>query len=144
MAFEDLMYWFETARRPIRVAFDATLQVYYGHGAITLSEGWKSQGALRVGLLYHQVFARVRREFELTDAQRAILDARMARNRRSFAMAALGLLHDGKAPAGRVVAGFLALDPLVCGAVLGAIATEVARRVSSRQAGMKDSTQLPS
>ncbi len=143
MAVEDLMYWFEAARRPIRVAFDATLQVRYGHGAITLSPSWKSQGALRMGLLYHRVFARVRREFALTDVQRAILEARMARNRRSFAMAALGLLRDGEAPAGRVVAGFLALDPAVCGAVLGTIATGAARRVLSRRAGADDLTGFP-
>lgn len=58
-------------------------------------------------------------------------------------MAALGLLSDGKVPAGHFVAGFLAFDPLVCGAVLDATATEVARRVSSRRAGINDLTQLP-
>ena len=47
MAFEDLMYWFEAARRGPRVAFDGTLQVHYGSGNITLTDGWKSPRELR-------------------------------------------------------------------------------------------------
>lgn len=144
MAFEDLMYWFEAARRPIRVAFDATLQVHYGRGAITLTEGWKSQGALRNCLLYHRIFARVRREFALTDAQRVILDARMARNRHGFAMTALGLLRNGTVPAFRVVAGFLALDPWGCGAALRAAVTGPAWRLPARRSGTDEATRLHS
>jgi len=127
--FEDLMTWFEIARRGVRVAFDSTLQVHYGHGDITLAESWKSQKALKLSLLYHRVFMRVMREFKLTSVQRAILKTRVAQNRRSFATVALALLHDGRAPAWRVMVEFLALDAWVGSALLSVIATETARRL---------------
>lgn len=131
IVFEDLMTWFEVARRGVPVAFDGTLQVHYGSGNITLAESWKSQKALKLSLLYHQVFMRVLREFMLTAVQRAILETRMAQNRRSFATAALALLRGGRAPAWRVIADFVALDARVGTALLGAITTETRRRLSN-------------
>lgn len=144
MAFEDLMYWFAAARRGPRVAFDATLQVRYGSGGITLTESWKSPRELQNRLSYHRIFVRVRHHFDLTRQQRGILEARMARNRHAFAMAALGLLRGGKAPAFRVMAGFLALDPWVCGAASRAITTELVRRVFSRRTHTDKLTRLHS
>ncbi len=133
MAVEDLMFWFEAARRPIRVAFDATLQVYYGRGDITLVDHWMSPQALKICLLYHRVFMHVRREFSLTPVQHAILELRMEHNRQDFGRVVLGLLRHGRMPAWPVVAKFLRLDPWIARSLLGVAATEVARRLPVRR-----------
>ncbi len=129
MVFEDLLFWFDVARRPIRVAFDATLQVHYGHGDITLAQDWRSQQALRTCFLYHRIFTHVAREFDLTFEQRGILEARMAQNRRSFCVAMLARLRHGQAPAWRVVAGLARLDSRLIASLLRVAATEAARRM---------------
>ncbi len=129
MAVEDLMLWFQVAKRPIRVAFDATLQVYYGRGDITLADGWTSLHALRMCLSYHRIFMRVAREFELTAGQRAILAARMADNRRNFCTATLARLHHRQAPAWRVGLSFLRLDPRLAFSLLRTAVVEAGRRL---------------
>ena len=129
MAVEDLMLWFQVARRPIRVAFDATLQVYYGHGDITLADGWTSLQALRMCLSYHRIFMRVAREFDLTPEQRAILSARMADNRRNFCTATLARLHHRQAPAWHVGLSFLRLDPRLVFSLLKTAFVEAGRRL---------------
>lgn len=129
MVFEDLLFWFEVASRPTRVAFDATLQVHYGHGDITLAEDWRSQRALKTCFLYHRIFMRVAREFDLASEQRAILEARMAHNRQSFCAAMLARLRHGQAPAWRAVADFARLDPRLAVSLLRVTATEAARRM---------------
>ncbi len=132
MAVEELMFWFEAARRPIRVAFDATLQVHYGRGDITIVDHWVSQPALKLCLLYHHVFMRVRREFNLTIVQRDILEARMARNRQDFAKVILGLLRHGRIPNASVVARFAKLDPWMARSLLDVTATEVIQHLPFR------------
>ena len=129
IVFEDLLFWFEVARRPTRVAFDATLQVRYGHGDITLAEDWRSQRALKTCFLYHRIFMHVARGFDLTPEQRAIFEARMAHNRQSFCTAMLARLRHGQAPAWRVVAGLARLDPRLAASLLSVAATEAARRM---------------
>lgn len=129
MTFEDLMFWFQLAKCPIRVAFDATLQVHYGHGGITLADGWTSRHALWRCLSYHRVFMRVAREFELTAEQRRILSARMADNRRNFCTATLARLHHWQAPAWRVGLSFLRLDPRLAPSLLKAAVVEAGRRL---------------
>ncbi len=133
MAFEDLMLWFQLAQSPIRVAFDATLQVQYGHGAITLADGWTSRRALRMCLSYHRVFMRVAREFDLTAEQRGILTGRMADNRRNFCTATLARLHHRQAPAWRVGLSFLRLDPRLALSLLRVAVFEAGRRLSLSQ-----------
>ena len=133
MAFEDLMLWFQLAKNPIRVAFDATLQAYYGHGAITLADGWTSCHALRTCLSYHRVFMRVAREFELTAEQRGILSARMANNRRDFCTAMLARLRHRQAPAWRVGLSFLRLDPRLALSLLRTAVIEAGRRLPFNQ-----------
>ena len=132
MEVETLMYRFDAARQPIRVAFDGTLQVRCGHGDITFGESWASPKTLSSHLIHHRVFARVLREFALLPEQRAMLDERMADNRYDFATAVLALLHGGAVPAWDVVADFAALDPWVLGTFVRAAATETARRLPSR------------
>jgi succinoglycan biosynthesis protein ExoW len=141
MAVEDLMYWFEAARRGPRVAFDATLQVHYGSGDITLTESWKSPRELRNRLAYHRIFMRVWRGFALTPPQRAILRRRMAESRRAFCMGVLATLRDGRVPDWRVAAGFLALDPALLRTLAGRAAAVAVRRLVSRPAGMDGAAQ---
>jgi len=129
IVFEDLMTWFEIARRGVPVVFDGTLQVHYGHGNITRSDGWDSQGALKNRLLYHKVFMNVWRGFVLTPAQRAVLKQRIAQSRRLFGSVSLGLLRSGHIPAWRVVASFLALDPTAAGALTGITLAKIVRRL---------------
>ena len=133
MAVEDLMLWFQLAQSPIRVALDATLQVHYGHGDITLADGWTSRRALRMCLSYHRVFMRVAREFDLTAEQRAILTRRMADNRRNFCTATLARLLHRQAPAWRVGLSFLRLDPRLALSLLKAAVFEAGRRLSFSQ-----------
>lgn len=128
---EDLIYWFEVARRRPRIAFDGTLQVEYGRGNITVTDSWKSPAALRTCLMYHRIFMRVARGYALTAEQRDILRRRMARNRRLFGAVILGHLGDGRLPAWRVVADFLRLDPRIAGAVPAAAASALARRLAA-------------
>lgn len=128
-SFEDLQFWFEVARRPVRIAFDATLQVHYGHGDITQSEDWRSQHALRNGLLFHRIFMRISRDFDLTTEQRAIIEARMARNRQDFCMAALGRLRHGEAPAWRIAAAFMQLDLRLAKSLPRVVVAEMVRRL---------------
>lgn len=133
MAFEDLMYWFEAARRGPRVAFDGTLQVHYGSGNITLTDGWKSPRELRNRLAYHSIFMRVWREFALTPRQRALLERRMAQSRQLFCMTILALLHGGRIPDWRKVTRFMAVDPLVARSMAGIVMTVVLRRLPFRR-----------
>lgn len=133
MVFEDLMYWFEIAQRPVRVAFDATLQVHYGHGGITLAKSWKSQNALRTIFLYHKIFMQILRRFVLTKPQRRILIARIADNRRSFSITALALLRNRQTTAFRVMADFVALDARLCIALPTVIAADLAKRLRDRR-----------
>lgn len=133
MVFEDLMYWFEIAQRPVRVAFDATLQVHYGHGGITLAESWKSQNVLRTIFLYHKIFMQVLRRFVLTKPQRRILIARIADNRRSFSITALALLRNHQTTAFRVMADFVALDARLCIALPIVVAADLAKRLRDRR-----------
>lgn len=133
MAFEDLMYWFEAARRRPRVAFDATLQVHYGRGNITATEGWKSPRELQNRLAYHNIFKHVWQNFDLTLRQRALLARRMTQSRRWFCNTVLALLHGGQLPAWRVVARFVAVDPFVIWTLAGRIATEGGRRFALRR-----------
>ncbi len=142
MAFEDLMYWFEAARRGSRVAFDGTLQVRYGNGNITLTEGWKSPRELRNRLAYHSIFMRVRRDFALTPRQRALLARRMMQSRRGFCNTLLALLHGGRIPNWRVVAAFVALDPRVLRTLTGRAVTEAARRLPARRRAMSMPSDL--
>jgi succinoglycan biosynthesis protein ExoW len=129
MAVEDLMLWFQLAKSPIRVAFDATLQVHYGHGDITLADGWTSRHALRMCLSYHRVFMRIAREFDLTAEQRGVLSARMADNRRNFCTATLARLFHRQAPAWRVGLSFWRLDPQLLPSLLQTASVEVRRRL---------------
>lgn len=142
MAFEDLMYWFEAARRGPRVAFDATLQVRYGSGNITLTESWKSPRALRNRLAYHQIFMRVWRGFALNPPQRAILRRRMTESRRAFCTGVLATLRAGRVPEWRVAAGFLALDPASLGTLAGRAVAVAAQRLASRLKGVDGAAQV--
>ena len=129
MAFEDLVYWFEAARRGARVAFDETLQVRYGRGNITITENWVSQRELQNILSYHRVFMSFAKDTSLTAPQRAILEQRIASNRELFSVVTLGLMYSAKLPARRIVVDFLALDRLVIGAFLKAVLTVLRRRL---------------
>ena len=126
---EDLLFWFEAARRPIRVAFDGTLQVDYGRGNITVTGHWKSPEELRMCLLYHRVFMHVARSFALTAEQRGILQGRMARNRRLFSAVMLGQIADGRLPSWKIVSSFLTLDRRTAGEILATGASKVAKRL---------------
>lgn len=140
MAFEDLMYWFEAARRDTRVAFDATLQVQYGSGNITLTEGWKSPRELRNRLAYHRIFMRVWRG-PLTLPQRAILRWRMAESRRDFCTGVLATLRNKRVPDWRVAVAFLALDPALVRTLAGRAVAVAASRLVSRAGGVGRAAQ---
>ncbi len=125
IAVEDLMFWFEIARQRPRVAFDATLQVDYGVGGITVTGSWTSPAELRMCLMYQKIFKRVAQDFPLTAQQAALLGDRMARNRRLFAAVMLGQLRRGQIPAWRFVRQFLSIDAKLPIAVMAAMANKV-------------------
>ncbi len=143
MAFEDLMYWFEAARRGPLVAFDGTLQVHYGSGNITLTEGWKAPRELQNRLAYHRIFKQVWRDFALTRPQRALLTRRMTQSRRWFCMTVLALLHSGRTPNWQVVAAFVALDPIMLRTLTGRAFTEIGRRLFGRPASIRRPVSIP-
>jgi hypothetical protein len=129
MAFEDLMYWFEAARRGVKVAFDSTLQVHYSRGNITITDHWISRDSLRNTFSYHRIFTHVAQEFSLTSEQRKILEQRMAANRRLFSQIVLGLLYHAQTPNKRLILDFLSLDPRGIWALLVTSATAITRRL---------------
>jgi len=131
--YEDLMCWFEVARRRARVAFDGTLQVYYGGGEMARPDNWKSQHELENRLSAHKVFMHVLRSFTLASQQRMILERRIADNRRKFSLSTLGLVHSGRMPSWPMVCGFLKLDPYAAGSLVGTTITESARRLPFRR-----------
>lgn len=141
IAFEDLVFWFEMATRPVRIAFDSTLQVHYGRGDITLADSWISQKALKICLLYNIVFMLVMRDFKLTSVQRVLLKARITHNRRDFGRIVLGLLRYRRIPAWPVMMEVLRLDPWIIRSIMGVAMTELARhlpfhrRASTRRSG---------
>lgn len=128
IAVEDLMFWFDVGARRPRVAFDATLQVLYGRGGITVNTDWTSRAELRMSLMYQRVFARVMRTYGLSNEQRGILGRRMAWNRGLFCRIALAQLRNRAGPDGGLVRDFLRIDPLVAATLGRTAVVEVLRR----------------
>ena len=127
---EDLRFWFEVSRACPRVAFDATLQVDYGRGNITVTDGWRSSAELRMCLHYHAVFTHVARSFALSAEQRSILQRRVARNRGLFAQVMLAHFRDGRLPSGNVVWRFAKLDPALARALVATAASLALTRLA--------------
>jgi len=122
--WEDLIFWLTVARTTTRVAFDGTLQVRMGKGDITVTEGWKSEKALRNNIAYGRYFADVARRFQLTEPQAALLKRVSRGNRRNFALSVLARLHDGRLSALAELGSYMRRNPAVIADILHVLGRE--------------------
>jgi len=125
---EDLLFWLKAALATGRIAFDATVQVRYGRGNITVAESWKSAKALRTTIAYARYIANIEASFPLSPAQRRIVRDMKRTNRADLARMALAMLRERKCPGLGALANHSIRHPAIFGDFVRIAARETIRR----------------
>ena len=127
---EDLLYSLELARASKRVAVGHNVQVTYGKGLNMSAVAWDSPSAVTGTLNFSRYCAEVRRRFQLTPQQQAILRLKERANRQTFVRTVLSLVRRGKKCDLSTIGHFMLRNPRTCFDLFQVLGMEVARRTA--------------
>jgi succinoglycan biosynthesis protein ExoW len=133
-AYEDLMFWLDVAARTQRIVFSAQPEVQYGRGINMFRSGtWGTDASLKRVVASTRFRSHARRHRPLNAAQRAVVDARLAVNRRDFVSELLHRVRARKPMLWPHVRHMFRADPVALLAVLPETLRQVARRFYRRE-----------
>jgi succinoglycan biosynthesis protein ExoW len=135
-AYEDLMFWLDVAQRTQRIAFSTQPEVQYGRGINLFRSGtWGTDASMKRVVASTRFRSHARRHRPLNAAQRAVVDARLAVNRRDFVSELLHRLRARKPMLWPHVRHMFRADPVALLTVLPEALRQVARRAGSKKRG---------
>ena len=132
-AYEDLMFWLDVAARTRRVAFSTQPEVRYGRGINMFRSGtWGTDASLKRVVASTRFRSHARRHRQLNAAQRAVVDARLAVNRRDFVSELLHRVRARKPLLWPHVRKMFRADPVALLTLLPEALRQTARRFYTR------------